>query len=294
MSGEHEDEDEFDSRSLLKNLFCDLALSLPLVGGTPLKSNAMEEKKIGKLRVEGSRKNFFLMGVVSALSLTLIAFEWKTDYQITTDEYTLEVNVWEGDLPPIPTYRKKAVALPEPSPKTPSMTPDQGFEVIDNFKKVQTGLSKRSQDPGDLGEVDIFEGLEDDPWEDEGFIQVDPGVLDDPIDAKETMPTFCACEGIENAVEREACNNRLLYDYLGDNLRYPRQELDMGQEGTAFVQYVVSRRGIVEQIKVGTNSEGFMKEAKRVVSNLPCIRPAYQNGHTVAVRYVIPIHFKIH
>ncbi|UTW64147.1 energy transducer TonB [bacterium SCSIO 12741] len=254
----------------------------------------MEEKKSKHLRLEGRRNSFFLMGMVCALSLTLIAFEWKTDYQAEYIAEPLEITDWGEELPPITPYRKKAVALPEPTPKNPNMTPDQGFVMIDDFERPTFQNSSQKKAFDESGDVDVFEGLEEEPLEEEGYISVDPGVLDIPIEAKETMPTFCECEGIQSDDARKKCNDELLQTYLGSNLRYPHQELDLGVEGTAFVQYVVSRKGQVEQIRVGSHSEGFKAEAKRVVSNLPCIRPAYQNGHTVAVRYVIPIHFKIH
>ena len=84
--------------------------------------------------------------------------------------------------------------------------------------------------------------------------------------------------------------------WLGDNIVYPPDAIKNNIQGTVYIQFIVERDGSVSSVKVmrgvpGGNS--LDNEALRVVSSMPNWTPGMQDGHTVRVSYMLPIHFKL-
>jgi protein TonB len=85
-----------------------------------------------------------------------------------------------------------------------------------------------------------------------------------------------------------------LSKFLSKNLRYPRQATNGEIEGKVFVQFVVGKDGKVSQVTVIKGiGYGCDEEAVRVVSLMPAWTPGKQSGKPVAVRYNLPISFKL-
>lgn len=85
-----------------------------------------------------------------------------------------------------------------------------------------------------------------------------------------------------------------LMTYLSDNIKYPEKAKANDVEGRVFLNFVVTDRGEVKNVKVlrGIDDE-CDKEAVRVVSNMPNWTPGTQRGIPVNVSYNIPIRFTI-
>lgn len=85
-----------------------------------------------------------------------------------------------------------------------------------------------------------------------------------------------------------------MLNFLQRNMRYPAQALRDQVEGKVFVQFTVSATGEIVDVHVikGLGS-GTDEEAMRVVKKMPAWEPGAQNGHPVAVRYTLPITFRI-
>jgi len=84
------------------------------------------------------------------------------------------------------------------------------------------------------------------------------------------------------------------FQYVNENLKYPEEAKNLGIEGKAYVQFVVSKTGeIVEVITVKGPHELLNKEAERVIANSPKWIPGTQKGKEVNVRMVLPIAFKL-
>ncbi|MFN0049513.1 MAG: TonB family protein [Cytophagales bacterium] len=97
----------------------------------------------------------------------------------------------------------------------------------------------------------------------------------------ETMPEFKG--GIKS-----------MYEYLGQNLHYPKIATSESIEGKVVLQFVVDAKGYVNKIEVvKAIGGGCEEEAIRVVNQMPKWIPGKQNGRAVAVKYTLPIAFKL-
>jgi periplasmic protein TonB len=80
--------------------------------------------------------------------------------------------------------------------------------------------------------------------------------------------------------------------YLADHIEYPEQAKDANIQGTVFISFVVEKDGSVTAIKVLRGVNNYLdNEAKRVINGMPKWSPGEQNGHSVRVQYMVPIHF---
>lgn len=85
-----------------------------------------------------------------------------------------------------------------------------------------------------------------------------------------------------------------LLRYLRDHLRYPSQALREQAEGRVFMSFVVRADGTIAEATVLKGlGYGLDEEALRVVRQMPAWTPGYQAQHAVAVRFTLPITFKI-
>ncbi|MBR9999985.1 MAG: energy transducer TonB, partial [Cyclobacteriaceae bacterium] len=84
------------------------------------------------------------------------------------------------------------------------------------------------------------------------------------------------------------------FHYIMNNLKYPEESRVQGIEGKVFVEFVVTKTGDVDQVKVirGLNI-ACDEEAKRVVNQSPDWTPGYKDGQPVDVRMVLPITFQL-
>ncbi|MTI21968.1 energy transducer TonB [Fulvivirga sp. RKSG066] len=84
-------------------------------------------------------------------------------------------------------------------------------------------------------------------------------------------------------------------NYMINNLKYPEIEKLFAIEGTVMVDFDIMADGKIENITISKSvSHGLDKEAKRLISNMEYWIPALQNGQAKAVKYRLPITFKLH
>ncbi len=102
-----------------------------------------------------------------------------------------------------------------------------------------------------------------------------------PLDWSEEMPEY---PGGKNALRK----------FLSRKLNYPVYEHELGMEGTVVTSFVVSTDGSIDNIEViSSPSEGFTREAKSVISKMSRWKPGYHNGNAVAVKYTLPLRFRL-
>ncbi len=82
-------------------------------------------------------------------------------------------------------------------------------------------------------------------------------------------------------------------EYLRSNLQYPEDAKKAGIEGTAYVVFVITKEGKIEQPEIIRGvSPSIDQEALRVVADGPDWAPGMQRGREVNVRMRLPIRFK--
>ena len=94
----------------------------------------------------------------------------------------------------------------------------------------------------------------------------------------ENMPTF----------------NGNLNQWLLLNMKYPVEAMNKKEQGKVIVQFIVSENGEVSEPKIIRSvSPALDKEACRVVLAMPKWNPGKLKGKPVAVRYMLPITFRL-
>ena len=94
----------------------------------------------------------------------------------------------------------------------------------------------------------------------------------------ENMPTF----------------NGNLNQWLLQNMKYPVEAMNKKEQGKVIVQFIVSENGEVSEPKIIRSvSPALDKEACRIVLAMPKWNPGKLKGKPVAVRYMLPITFRL-
>ncbi len=85
-----------------------------------------------------------------------------------------------------------------------------------------------------------------------------------------------------------------LMKYLQDNIRYPEAAKQAGTQGRVTVLFVVETDGSISNVKIlrGVSPE-LDEEAIRVISAMPKWEPGMQRGQAVAVKYTVPVMFRL-
>jgi protein TonB len=223
----------------------------------------MEVKKNPKYDLEKYKGLFLEIGLVVALGLMLMAFEWKKYDKEDSDFDQLQV----VDIPEemVEITRQEEPEPPKPEPQTTLL------EIVDDNVDVQDDLDINVEDDQKT-EVGNF------------VAPVDDGEVVAVVEAEiftivEEQPGF---PGGESA----------LMDYLKNNIKYPQLARESNIQGTVFVTFVVEPNGSISNVKVLRGiGGGCDEEATRVVKNMPSWTPGKQRGKPVRVQFNLPIRF---
>ena len=85
-----------------------------------------------------------------------------------------------------------------------------------------------------------------------------------------------------------------LMKWIGEHLKYPTIAAENGTQGRVTCQFVVGKDGKVRDVVVLKTLDPYCdKEAVRVINSMPNWIPGKQNGKAVAVKYTVPITFRL-
>ncbi|MBC8045768.1 MAG: energy transducer TonB [Fimbriimonadaceae bacterium] len=87
---------------------------------------------------------------------------------------------------------------------------------------------------------------------------------------------------------------KALYEFLGKNVKYPKEAIKNGIECKVYIQFIVEKDGSISNAKIkrGVN-ELLDNEALRAINAMPKWKPGMQKGKTVRVTYTLPVQFKL-
>jgi protein TonB len=222
----------------------------------------MEIKKSFKADLENKRVLFVEIGIVSALAVMLLAFEWTS--QPKNNQLLMAAQAGEMDEEIIPITRQQPEQPPPPPP------PPQVIEVI-NIVEDNVDIEEFDFDDMDADEdmsIDFVPFAEEEEAEEEVFFIV------------EDMPMF------------QGGGKEKFREYIAQNLQYPAIAAENGISGRVFVQFAVNNKGeVVDVIVVRGVDPALDKEAVRVVKSSPKWTPGKQRGRPVKVQFTFPIVF---
>ena len=209
---------------------------------------------------------FLEIGLVVALSIILVAFEWTKGEDKDVDEDVVAEIQFEDEMMQI-TRREEP--KPEPKPEQPKVA--EVLDIVDDDVEIEDDFDfdMEATDDTEYDFTSMIGEDEEEIEEEEVFFIV------------EDMPTF---NGGDPATE--------FRKYIAQNLRYPEIAAENGISGRVIVQFAVNRTGqVVDAVVVRSIDPALDKEAIRVVMSSPKWTPGKQRGKAVKVLFTFPINF---
>jgi len=211
----------------------------------------------------------------------------QTDIEITqldTEEIEEEIEEEEQfELPPEP----EEIIAPEEVANEQQVTAilvteDENYEEDKQVKNQDEVMENAAL----LGQIDVTEGVED----------LNKTRIIDQVVAEEKPveeDKIYNMAMVEQQPEFPG-GTAALYKWLGDHINYPAIAAEEGVQGKVIVEFVVSKSGAVENVRVLRGRHPALdKEAVRVVKAMPNWNPGRNNGQPVKVTYTLPVTFKL-
>ncbi len=226
----------------------------------------MEARKNPKYDLRQYQTLFFNIGLVLSLLMVIAAFEWRF-----YDKEDL-MNMGPTNVEFVETMDVPLTEQPPPPP--PKALKNVEIIAVEDIEDI---------------EEDIDIDLDIDITEDMAVEEVQPVEVEEP-EEEETEEVFLIVEEPPAPVG----GMEAFYNYVNENIQYPRQARTMRIEGRVFVQFVVDKDGSITNVEVLKGiGGGCDEEAVRVVKNAPKWNPGKQRGRPVRVKMVLPITFKL-
>ena len=226
----------------------------------------MEIKKSHKADLESKKVIFTEIGLVLALAVILLAFEWKSYDKTVMDIASRQVE----DIP------EEIIPITEQKVKPPPPAPVQ--------QVVKINIVEDDVDVDDDLDINVEADMNTEVEE-----YVAPVRQDEEESAEETQ-IFMVVESMPEFPGGEPS----LYKYLAENIKYPQMAKESGIQGRVFVTFVVERDGSVTDVRVLRGiGGGCDEEAIRVVKAMPKWTPGKQRGKSVRVQYNLPVKFTL-
>ncbi|MDH6303471.1 protein TonB [Parabacteroides sp. PF5-5] len=228
----------------------------------------MEIKKSKKADIEGTKTMSFLMGLIIALAVLFVGFEWGTqDVLVATSEGVADI-IAEEEI---------EITRPEDTPPPPPPPPVQA--VIEELNVVEDDVNLEQQE---------ILSSEDSQRDAQVQTYVAPAVVEEEEESAqqiftvvEEMPQFPGGEGE-------------LLKFIGKSIKYPVIAQENGIQGRVICAFVVNRDGTVVDAEVVRGVDPSLdKEALRVIGTMPKWTPGKQRGKPVRVKYTVPITFRL-
>lgn len=230
----------------------------------------METKKYPRVDLERFHNLFAELGLVLALGICLLLFNWKTPVKQVEDMRGAVVQEVESEI--IPITRQEQVKPPEPPP------PPKVIEVLNIV----------------ANDVQVDEDLkiQDTEADEKTVIDVSPvfttNVAHDAEAEENEEPIFYIVEEMPEFPGGELA----LRKFIAESIKYPVIAQENGIQGKVYVNFVVGKDGRVSNaVVIRSVDPALDKEALRVINSLPRWKPGLQRGEPVRVSFSVPISF---
>jgi len=231
----------------------------------------MQAKKNPEADLEHKRGLFLQIGLVFAISASLLAFEWKSYEKSASDLGTMQLTDLEEEIIPV---TQREIKPPPPPPPPPEI-----IQIVEDDVEIEVELEIEETESD---EEEIIE-IEEEEEEDEIF---NFAVVED-------KPIFPGCEDVSKE-ERYMCFQKGIMTHISKNFKYPQIAKEMGISEKIFVQFVIDKSGNIKNAQIVRGEDKHLKaEALRLVNSMPKLQPAKQRGKAVPCSFTVPINFKL-
>jgi len=226
----------------------------------------MEVKKSPKADLENMRNLFLWIGLVVALGVTLLAFEWTAKPTKADSLGSIQAQEVEEEIIPITREQEIKPPPPPPPPKVIEV-----LNIVDDDVEIEDELK-----------------IDDSEADEETVIDVAPVIVAEEEEEEEDTEVFFIVEDMPEFPGGELA----LRKFIGNAIKYPVIAQENGIQGKVYVTFVVGKDGSVTNASIARGVDPSLdKEALRVVNSLPKWKPGKQRGKPVNVSYTVPINF---
>ncbi|HOW31335.1 MAG TPA: energy transducer TonB [Bacteroidales bacterium] len=229
----------------------------------------MELKKSEKADLEGKKTVFLQLGLIVALAITLVAFEYRSYDKLEVSGFgdSKFVDVPE-EMVQI-TQQQNTPPPPAPPATTTVINIVNNDAIVDDDFKIDAEADDNTQMEDYVAPKVTTQVVEEEVSEVEIFTVV------------EEAPSYPG--GDEARIK-----------FLQENIKYPQMARESGIAGTVYVTFVVERDGSVTDVKVMRGiGGGCDEEAIRVIKAMPKWNPGKQRSKPVRVQFNMPIKFTL-
>ncbi|WP_288242634.1 M56 family metallopeptidase [uncultured Bacteroides sp.] len=115
-----------------------------------------------------------------------------------------------------------------------------------------------------------------------------------PVEVSDKLKGTPLYEVVEQMPEFPGGGMAATLEYIQKNMQYPESAKKNGTQGRVTVQFVIDKEGNVTEPKVIRSVDKELDaEAIRLVKSMPKWKPGMQKGEVVAVKYTMPVLFKL-
>ena len=212
---------------------------------------------------------FFQLGLVVALTIVLLAFEWPSKGDINLDFATGTTIDFDEEM--IPITRPEDVTPPPP----PVIAPPEIINIVDDEVEIKDE------------DEDIFKDIDDETFKD---LLKNRIIFDDEKELDETIPFML----IEEQPTFMGGDHRNFTKWVFANLKYPELAAQNGIQGRVTLEFTIDIDGSVTNVRVIKGIDPSLDaEALRVVSNSPKWSPGLQRGKPTKVSFTFPVTFRL-
>ena len=227
----------------------------------------MELKKSPQADLENKKGLYGSLGLVLALAIVLVAFEWKS-YDNEKIEVAARTAIETEEEMIIQTEQN----LPPPPPPPPAQVSDQ-IEIVEDDVEIETEVKIDAE----ATETTVVED----------YVAPPPPVVEEEVAEEEIFQIVEEMPSYPGGMQS-------LYEYLSENIRYPVVAMESGIQGRVYVTFVVEKDGSISDVKVLRGiGGGCDEEAVRVIKAMPKWNPGKQRGRAVRVLYNVPVNFTL-
>lgn len=223
----------------------------------------MEVKKSPKADLENKKLLFRQIGLIIAMAVIFLAFEYRNYDKRTLDLAQRMVEDIPEEIIPITEQNVKPPPPPPPQQVTVLQIVEDDVEVEDIDINV---------------EVDQKVAIE---------VYVPPVRQEEEVVEQEIFTV------VESMPEFPGGASKMM-EFIARNIKYPPMARESGIQGRVFVNFVVEPDGSVSNVKVLRGiGGGCDEEAIRVVETMPKWTPGRQRGKAVRVSFNLPVRFTL-
>lgn len=226
----------------------------------------INSKKSPEVDLENKKFTYVLLGLVLALAIMYVGFEWTqkevTKYEVAdTEVLEFEEEIIDNTI--------QEETPPPPPPPAPEVIEE--IEIVEDDKETESIDFSTEDDDKKVQEIIAVpvQVEEEDPEENVVFQVV------------ENMPEFPG-------------GRKALMEYLAENIKYPSIAAENNIQGRVVCQFTVWKDGTIKDIVVARGIDPSLdREAIRVVQSMPKWTPGKQRGKAVNCRFTLPILFRL-